>query len=418
MSLVLLAPPLARAGNDDGILIGNDGAMCGGAVSAVVHDGTATWYNPAGLASIDRNAVDVSASAFQVRAASEPGLISSTTGEENDGGYLELVSIPSAVTIARRIDSRVALALGLFAPQVSQHTTRTRLDAFAGANVARWTLTSAENRVTYHAGGGIGFRISDQLRIGVSFFAVYRELYDAFQTAGRFDLGNDSTRLLARGGITQVRSLGAEIGAGVQWEPHPGVIIALTARTPGLELITQVRTTSVTIDATISDRVPDDVSFLPTDGEAIAPGFAVLTPARFNLALGWRFSRGWITGELDVQHPLTFGDVVDRRLVWNVRVGARYDLDDRVGLGAGLFTDQSAAAPIAELGQTHVDFYGLTLGLEYRTPHRLGEGEGAQTLVFSTTVSLRYAYGVGQVGGLRFDPDAGTQRDTVSVPTD
>src|SRR5690606_13325082 len=98
-----------------GVLLGNEAAMSGGAVRAVVRDGSATWYNPAGLAAVDRDAVDVNGSAIQVRASEEPGLISSTTGETNDGGYLEVVSIPAAATLARRVEPGVTLAVGIFA---------------------------------------------------------------------------------------------------------------------------------------------------------------------------------------------------------------------------------------------------------------------------------------------------------------
>ena len=407
----------ARAGNGDGVLVGNEAAMTGGAVAAVVHDGSGAWYNPAGLAATTRDAVDVNGSALQIRAAEEGGLISSTTGESNDGGYLELVSIPSAVTLARRLEPGLTIAFGVFASRFSQHQTRTRLDAASGDDLARWTLSSAEFSATYHAGGALGFRLSDQLRFGVSLFGVYRELSSSFQTAGAFELGGDTTRIAARGGISQVRSFGAELGIGFQWEPHPGVLLAFTARSPGLELLTQIRSTTTRIDATVTDLAADEVDFVPEDEEDLAPGIAVLTPGRFNLAFAHRFDRGWLAVELDVQPPIEVDPVIHRRFVWNVRVGGRYQVDDQLGIGAGLFTDLSEGSPITELGQTQVDFYGLTLGFEYRTPHRLGPGESVDTLVFSTTGALRYAVGTGTVGGLLFDPSRGTQRDTVEVST-
>jgi long-subunit fatty acid transport protein len=411
-----LSPAIARAGNGDGVLLGNEAAMTGGAVAAVIHDGSGTWYNPAGLGAVDRDAVDVNGSALQLRAAEEGGLISSTTGESNDGGYLELISIPSAATIARRLEPGVTLAFGIFASRFSQHTTRTRLDAAAGINSARWTLSAAEFRATYHAGGAIGFRVDDHLRFGVSLFGVYRELSDTFQTAGAFTLV-DRTRLLARGGIRQIRSFGAELGVGMQWEPNEHIAIGFTARSPGLEAFTQLRSTTTTIDATITGTGPDELTFTPEDGEIFAPGFAVLTAGRFNLAIAHRFDRGWVAAEIDVQPPLDIDPLLTRRFVWNARLGARYQVDDQLGLGAGFFTDHSEGTPIRELGETRVDFYGLSAGFDFRTPHNLGEGESAQTLVFATTAAVRYAVGIGEVGGLRFDPANGVQRATVPVDT-
>lgn len=411
-----LAPSVARAGNGDGVLVGSDAAMSGGAVRATVDDGSAIWYNPAGLASGARDSVDLSVNAFQMRASEESGLISATTGETNDGGYLEIVSIPAAATLTRRLEPGLTLGLGIFAPRFEQHEVRTRLDTESGANTARWTLSSAQSRATYHAGAALGIRISDQLRIGVSLFGVYRDSNDSFQTAGVFEL-DDVTRLVARGGIRRIRSFGLELGAGLQWEPHPGVLIGITARSPGVEVATQVLAATTEIDATLSDVVPDHLDFLPEDTEAISPGVAVLTPGRFALALGHRFARGWIAAEIDVQPPLDVDAVINRRLVWNVRVGGQYQLNDSFNVGFGAFTDHSEGSPIAELGQTRVDFYGLTAGLEYRSRYQLGGADEDRSIVFSTTFALRYAYGGGTVGGLRFDPARGTHRDTVSIHT-
>jgi hypothetical protein len=413
---LLSAAPIARAGNGDAVLLGNEAAMSAGAVATMIADGNATWYNPAGLALVWRDAVDVSGNAFVVRAAEENGLISATTGESNDGGYLELVSIPSAVTLARRLEPGLTLAFGIFSPRFSQHTTRTGLDSEAGENVARWTLSSAENRSTFHAGGALGMQLTNEVRFGVSVFGVYREVYEAFQTAGAFTL-DEGTRIVADGGIRHVRSLGLEVGAGLQIEPHPGVVIAFTARSPGLEILTQIRETRTSIDVVVSDALPDSVEFIPEDDEDLAPGIAVLTPGRFNFGLGYRWSRGWVAAEIDVQPPLEIEPVTRRRFVWNVRVGGRYLVDDRTAIGFGAFTDHSEGQPIDRLGQTHVNFYGATLGIEYRTPHRLLSDSGPKNLVFSTTVAARYAVGAGVVGGLLIDPNRGSAPITVSIPT-
>jgi hypothetical protein len=416
IACVLAAPSVARAGNGDGVLVGNEAAMTGGAVAATVRDGSGTWYNPAGLAALERGSVDVSGNIFQLRAAEEGGLISSTTGESNDGGYLELLTIPSASTLARQLEPGLAIAFGVFASRFSQNTVRTGLEAGLAEDRARWTLSSSSFAATYHAGGAIGFSVTEHLRLGVSLFGVYREQSRSFQSAGAFQMA-ERTRVIARGGISQVRSFGVELGVGMQWEPHDGVLIALTARSPGLELLTQVRSTTTEVDALLDGSADDRVLFEPLDEEDLAPAIAVLTPGRFNLALGYRWDRGWVAAEIDVQPPLDVPDVVNRRFVWNVRIGGRYELDDTLGIGAGMFTDQSEQSPIADLGETRVDFYGLSGGLELRTPHDLAASEDAPNLVFSTTIAVRYALGVGEVGGLLFDPQRGIEQATVPVDT-
>ena len=39
---------VAHAGNDDGVLIGDEAVLTGGAVTATTDDGSSIWYNPAG----------------------------------------------------------------------------------------------------------------------------------------------------------------------------------------------------------------------------------------------------------------------------------------------------------------------------------------------------------------------------------
>ena len=48
-SLVTSVAVGAHAGNDDGVLLGEQAMITGGAVTAIVSDGASAWYNPAGL---------------------------------------------------------------------------------------------------------------------------------------------------------------------------------------------------------------------------------------------------------------------------------------------------------------------------------------------------------------------------------
>ena len=57
--LLSLAPAAAAwAGNDEGIPLGDDAALTGCTVAAMVSDGSSLFYNPAGLAGAERDQVD------------------------------------------------------------------------------------------------------------------------------------------------------------------------------------------------------------------------------------------------------------------------------------------------------------------------------------------------------------------------
>jgi hypothetical protein len=63
--------------------------MMGGAVAAAVRDGSAAWYNPAGLGGVERDQIDASASVYTLRQYSAPAYMGSTDGESEDAAVRE-----------------------------------------------------------------------------------------------------------------------------------------------------------------------------------------------------------------------------------------------------------------------------------------------------------------------------------------
>ncbi len=154
----LLVVSRARAGNDDSILLGNDAALVAGAVVSNSNDGSALWYNPAGLARATQSSLDASASAFALRRYKMPGLISAVGGRGGDASFTEIVSIPSALTYVRRWgDSMVGL--GLFASQVQDFTLRASL-GFPVANVVDGQVRMLLRRPRVTTSRGAGANIS------------------------------------------------------------------------------------------------------------------------------------------------------------------------------------------------------------------------------------------------------------------
>jgi hypothetical protein len=101
--LPLALPASAHAGNDDELLVGSRAAMSSGAVSATVTDGSATWYNPAGLGAIDRDQVDVIGRVYTLRFYSASDFIAARSGESDDGSVVEFLSVPNHITYVRRL---------------------------------------------------------------------------------------------------------------------------------------------------------------------------------------------------------------------------------------------------------------------------------------------------------------------------
>lgn len=386
----------ARAGNEEGVLIGNEAAMSGGAVTAVIDDGTAVWFNPAGLAHVRRTQVDASGSATQLRLAETPELLSSATGRA-DGGYYELSGIPSAVTGARELEPGLVLAFGIFVPSLVGHTDRVRLDDTTGGRTTTYQLVQQENVQQYYAGISLGYAASDTVRVGATVFGLYRQA----STVSQFFGGSDGPGGFVSGvsALSSLQSAGVAVSLGLQWEMVPGLELGIALRSPALQLGVLRRSTFTEISA-----MGGSVSFSPGDDMGLSPRVDLAAAAQLRVGLVYHLDRGWIAIDADVSHELRSPELgLDRRWLVNVRVGGRYEVDPGISVGGGLFTDLSPIDRIQTYGETRIDFLGGSIGFELHTPHRMAEGEQAPTIVFSQTFALRYALGMGTIGGLRFD---------------
>ena len=399
-------PSAARAGNEEGVLVGNEAAMTGGAVTAVIDDGTATWFNPAGLAHVARTQVDASGSATQLRVAETPELLSSASGASADGGYYELNGIPSAVTGSRQLEPGLVLAFGIFVPSAVNHTDRVRLDDAGAATPTTWHLVQQENVQQYYAGIALGWSVASNLRLGFAAFGLYRQASTVSQFFG--GRAGDDGFVDGVSAISSLQSAGVGLSVGMQWELTPGLHLGVALRSPALQLGVLRRSTFTAISAT-----GEGVFFSPGDDMGLTPRVDLVAPAQLRIGVAWRFDRGWVGIDADLSHELIIPELgLDRRWLVNVRVGGRYEVDEGVSIGAGLFTDLSPIRRIQTYGETRIDFLGGSLGFEMHTPHRMAEGEQAPTIVFSQTFALRYALGIGSIGGLRFDT---TQPDDSQV---
>lgn len=411
MGLTLaLWPGHALAGNEEGVLIGNEAAISGGAVTAIVEDGSAGWYNPAGVAQVTRNQVDVSGSATQLRLASTPQLLQSASGRGVDGGYYELNGIPSSVTIARRLEPALVLSLGVFVPSLVGHTDRVRLsETDALGNATEWQLVQQENTQSYYAGLTLGVIMAPNFRVGFTIYGLYRQTTVVSQFFG----GSDGLFINGVSSLLNRQSAGVEIGGGFQWEIIPGLHLGFAVRSPALQLGSLYRSTETHLSAGSGG-----ITFDPTDSSGLTPRAEVITPTRFRLGLAWRFDKGWLGVDGDLSHELILPEFgIDRPWVVNVRMGGRYNIDPNISLGGGLFTDLSSVRAVQRYGETSIDYYGFAFGVELRTPHALGPGEQAESLVFSQTFAFRYAYGQGSIGGLHFDTSRPQEEEVIATQT-
>jgi hypothetical protein len=416
----------ALAGNFDSFPLGNEAAMTGGAVHATIRDASALHYNPAGLAGIDRDSVDGSATALALRTGDFPGAVRArgVFGEvAGDAHNTVLLSVPSSLAIAKRLSPAVALGVGVFVPQHDRVDAGAKLEFVVPGFRYSATYGVIQQSTTYHVAAGLGLVVSPRVRLGLALVGVYQTTTAFFDFAAGLDRGPPSglsTGVVERKASIDVFALSAI--AGLQATPVDGLEVAAVLRLPALAVAGQATLTgfdqATTAGATTLVRASDSL-------EGTSP---LIEPLRAHVGVARSFQQGYFGVSFERSLPVTSANGQPRFAAsWNAQIGGRAWVSENVALGGGVFTDLSAtptaSARGAELerldrvGSARIDYVGLMTGIEVRRRYATDDGQRRKALDFSTTLALRYAHGTGTVQGalirpLDDAPNATTQQAT------
>ncbi|MEM8605811.1 MAG: hypothetical protein AAGF92_01800 [Myxococcota bacterium] len=401
--LILASPSSVSAGNTDGVLLGDDASLMGGAVTAVVNDGSALWYNPAGLMAVNRNSVDFSLTAYSLRLYRIPEAVIGG-GESANADANEVTVIPSAISYVRTTKSGLRLAFGVFTTAQEDYSQRSDLSFAEGTTgeESDWLITLANRLTLYHGVVGIGWSANPRLHFGVTADLSYVSFIQSGQIGGGLSAGGLVGQALfaaTESNRTSISGLGVRLGAGLLWKPTDELSIGAAFQTASYVVFSTVSQQSVASFAVAPPDTPGTILFEVSDANASGAGFDQFEPYRWRLGIAYQFSRVLLSVDADVQ--------LDQRVEndgWNAsyngRVGLLISISDAVALGLGGFTDRSTLgeAP-TEFGESVLDFYGFTAGVKLSKTRLFAETEDADSITFETTIAFRAAFGSGEFSG-------------------
>jgi long-subunit fatty acid transport protein len=400
----------ATAGNDDQLPVGGEASIYGGAVFATVSDGAAGYHNPAGLSQSRRNQLDASITAVGFRFYTASELLRSPSGEATGVTMMEFVMAPTSGTYTRRLNDKVVVSFGIFSPRtqflIMQKALRLAEPSPQGTD---WNVAINSIIFTYLIGPSVAYEVSRQFSVGASLHVLYNFEDAAAQAAGaERNAGAEPPQqpFLGNSQLFVRSTYGLQLGWGFQWQPSSQYRIGFSMQSPGLQVLTWRQTTdSAGISLPVTNTGAVSTHTLATN-EGFQSKLQLVLPLRSGLGIARFFDWGRVEVGLAYQSALPESELGPaRKAVFNARVGGQYRLSPTLSLGAGLFTDR-AATDASSFGRFHVDMYGGTLGIATGTEHRLREGERAKSLVFASTLGLRYAYGHGAMGTLEVSPIA------------
>lgn len=377
LALACLAAPEARAdeSNFRPYLVGSRAAGMGGAFTALADDGSGPWYNPGGLAFVQRSQLSIAGSVYGLAT----GSFENALGDGHDFKYSSLNTFPTATAAVWKsgdpgaTDANV-FSLGVFIPDAvnidDRDTIVSKQNAFFFTDQVQtvWAGLSYARRMGRLGVGATGFLLFGT-RISQTDITVVNPANPAvFATLG---------------GRTDESVIGFAGAVGARWDVTDDLRVGLSVYSPALgggkrRLFAKATQGAVgTGPAAVVVNVDDLHASLSQPlraqaGVALVSGPLTLAADLVYLAPRETWDdKGRAAEGLDKR--------IKRNGVLNGSFGLEYVAADRYPVRAGLFTDLSASpAPVGystagtdpnPYNTSHVNRFGGTFSVGVRTDH-------------------------------------------------
>jgi hypothetical protein len=412
LSLSLLCARPGQAGNLEKFFLGEDAGLTAGAVDATTADSGSLYYNPAGLALLQKDSVDLGISAYAARYYRVPGIVQLTLPDRHaaiDFTGTSFFSTPAAVVFGSRLSPSLGYGLAVF--------TRDQLDVaglfsqkFSGMNGANpyeyeQSVSLDFRAKDYLAGMGLGWQAARPLRLGLTVLGEYSNQSVGTEFLGDFldpSSYNPGTQLYGTRLTTSFRQhlgvgvYGARAIGGLQWQISPALALGFVARSPVF-----VAYENAEIDFLLDGNIVPGpaVIRIHVDQSATSHPYIWADPWRLEGALAWTGERGWVALQGDASDR---PDDEGRGAIWNFKLGGLLHLNRHWDYGAGVYSDQAWNESLPTFGSSNLDYYGANTGLRWR--RQIGAPEGQPGAVeLSTSLLLHYERGYGQLAGAGID---------------
>ncbi len=372
-----LAPgrPRADDSNFRPYLVGARAAGMGGAFTALADDGSGPFYNPAGIAFVERSQLSIAGSVYGIVSGTQADAIV-VGAERHDFSFHNLNTFPTATAgvwklgDGSRPDRADVLSLGVFIPDAVNVDARDTIVSRENAIVVVNQEQTMWLGLTYaHRAGSVG--------VGATIFGLLGTGVSQLDLTGVGATSADFILLTLRTDETRYGVVGA---LGIRWDATDHLRLGLSIFSPAYGRGSRrlfVRAAGAGAGAAggppaIAVVNEDGLHATPTEPLRVQAGLAY-TSGPFTLA-----ADAVVLGPRDVRDDSDRVDIgaerhVVRNAVVNGSVGFEYVIAERFPLRAGFFTDL-AASPATSAGSdvqdtAHVNRFGGSLSIGYRTEH-------------------------------------------------
>jgi long-chain fatty acid transport protein len=397
MGLILL-PSLASADDNHyvNMLIGNRASGLGGAYTAISDDPAGCFYNPAGIAFVPHSSLSASVNAFAKSTKTYKNALSSTSGKRLDWRKTSSSLLPNFFGLVRNFGGG---KLG-FSYAVTDSLDRRQKQIFhdirsqdAANPIDTYAINLNDSDKTYLFGPTYAYRITEELSLGATLYAYYRDKEIINNQVLTFSEGQHYWSNYYQ---TQ-QDWGVRPMLGIIWEPWEKV--SLGASVARIFVTSSDREQQTTLRDTVSSGTTEiggeEIDFSDTDALFFSSGSSHDTedfPYRTAVGLAY-----FVSPRLLFSADVVYQNAIDdKEAVWNFALGTEYYPWESVALRGGLFSDHANTPELSgnRVNQKeHLDIYGaslsaslfhnqssVTLGMVY------SRGEGKAQAVADTAV--------------------------------
>jgi long-subunit fatty acid transport protein len=405
-------PPSVVITNYDRVLVGEQESLEAGAFVARVQDTTAGWYNPAGMALVERTAIGASGSGFETD-------VLSLENVNKAGGAFSITQLPSYFGVVFGDDV-------LHSPYWRLGFSITKPISWAqdleggAAGAERLSYSSHVSFSTLEPTFSVSFAPLRCLRFGVGVGVALTSLSEVQTLSAQVVTTTTANAFLrtvdASGSIWDFTT-----DVGIQWDITPNLVLGALLRPPGVKLLSSGALTYQNVD---NNGTPWSQAFFHDRGAA----FDYQSPLEVNVGLAWHSKFFEVEGDLRYHtaisaYPLFSSQMPVQvtttgpggvpvvtaqpfpavqnaaRQVWNWAAGGNVNISEAWSVHAGFFSDYSPTTAAGENLFRAVNMYGMTLGGRVRGEH--------------LSASLGFAFSWGNSSSFSFqDPASGTNITT------
>jgi hypothetical protein len=394
----------------------------GGAAVAITHDGTAPWYNPAGLGRVTEEGISATLNVYGVQFEQTKGFVD---GKDLTGWKTAI--FPGSVGYVKPLGVfgdgiHHAIGLALVVPDFARHEVALDDTQFVGYE---YHIRERLLEQTLWIVPGWGACFGPRLCAGVSLQVGYWSSTGLYSV---FEQGNDQSgpAVAPWSEVEQddFSAVQAGMSVGVQYRASDSTWIGLSVRSPVMTVwgsgsilymdanidpdgsVRRANDNQVKIDERLPLNMRLGVGIDLQDWLLAADVSLSLPQSTYQSVRAKDGSTNLIARDASgnpVGAPIDIGVPQGRSTVVNVNLGAQYRLSPKTAFQAGFFTDFSGQpdALIDEL-HPHINRYGITAGVSLK---------GASS---TTTIGLIATIGTGQSYGIDDNNGKPVHRDAQS----